>query len=180
MPDSVWTDDVAVLWQRPTEFFPTRDQTSAERTNAMIRFTIYATAAIAAFGSLPFGTVAVVGLAIVCALTMVADDDTKTATKTGARTSAGKRRTTCRSPTKDNPFMNRPPTDFGKPVADACEYHDVKEDVQQAFDEGLVREVTDVYHNRASDRQFVTVPVPDGIPDTHAFRTFLFGSMNTG
>ena len=39
--DPNWWQDVGVLWQRPLEFFPTADQTPAERGNALTRFLLY-------------------------------------------------------------------------------------------------------------------------------------------
>ena len=183
--DPLWPRDVTILWRRPMEFFPTRDQSPEERVNALVRFTLYAAAAIALFGSpSPVKSLAV-GVAVACVITMISSADLprkKTALKKRAsgsdrRDDAGKQATACRKPTPDNPFMNVPPTSFGEELAPACRYADVKADVKDNFESGLVREVTDVYHNRASDRQFITMPVSNGIPDTQAFRNFLFSNV---
>jgi hypothetical protein len=50
------------------------------------------------------------------------------------------------------------------------------------FDKGLSREITDVYHKKASDRQFVTMPATgdSGNPDTLAFRNFLYSETAKG
>jgi hypothetical protein len=181
-----------VLWRRPLEIFPSRDQTSSERVNALVRFALYAAIAVAAFGDVPSGRAIGVGLAVGLIITIIAssgsddDDDADaagcghTGKKKKSRCGAGKRvASDCRRPTRDNPFMNAPPTDFGSSTT-ACRYADVKDEIGANFERGLVREVTDVYKNRASDRQFVTMPVTNGIPDTQAFRNFLFSGTSAG
>lgn len=82
--------------------------------------------------------------------------------------------TACQRPTRDNPFANRL---IGDPVdrLPACKYEDVKDEVEAAFDYGLPREFTDIYRTGASDRQFMTMPVTDIVPDTIAFANFLYG-----
>lgn len=183
--DPLWPQDVSILWRRPLEFFPTRDQTAEERINALVRFATYATAAVAMFGTVHPGKAAAVGAAVIVMITVAASSDPPSKPVGPAPdahdASVERRPATCRKPTKDNPFMNAPVTDFGKPSARACPYtEEVKKDVERYFEDGLVREVTDVYHNRASDRQFVTVPVPDNVPDTLAFRNFLFADTVAG
>lgn len=49
MHDPVWYRDVRVLFQRPTEFFPSRDQTPEERVNSIVRMIVYASAAVFAY-----------------------------------------------------------------------------------------------------------------------------------
>jgi len=181
--DPLWPRDVSVLWRRPKEFFPTRDHTDAERINALVRFSLYAALAAALVSPTPARVVAI-GVVVAAVLTFVASSSTASPANppssrratVGSDTTAGKHAIACRRPTKDNPFMNTPTTEFGQPNPRACRYADVQDDVVASFDDGLVREVTDVYHNRASDRQFVTVPVPDAVPDTLAFRNFLFSN----
>lgn len=186
----MWPQDVAVLWRRPLEIFPSRDQTSSERVNALVRFALYAAIAVAVFGDVPPGRAIGVGLAVGLIITIIAsgsdgDDDAAAAgcggtTKMSTCATAGKRTSAaCRRPTRDNPFMNAPPTEFGSSTT-ACRYADVKDEISTNFERGLVREVTDVYKNRASDRQFVTMPVTNGIPDTQAFRNFLFSGTAAG
>lgn len=47
--DPVWYRDVRVLWQRPGEFFPSRDQAPEERVNSIVRLIAYAGAAVFAY-----------------------------------------------------------------------------------------------------------------------------------
>lgn len=176
MSDSLWPRDVPALWRRPIEFFPTRDQSPEERVNAMVRFVMYSAVAIALFGRADPAKTIGFGLLLSVVITIVGSRESrrpppkKSAMKSSATTS------TCRGPTRDNPFMHTPVTEFGAPGQRACRFKDVADEVQDKFEHGLVREVTDVYHNRASDRQFVPVPVPDNIPDTLAFRNYVYST----
>jgi hypothetical protein len=177
---------VSTLWRRPTEFFPTRDQSPEERVNAVVRFVMYSAVAIAIFGRADPAKAVGFGLLVAVVITMLgsSDDSSQRPKKRGGAAasaaakpaSAGRRTMACRAPTRDNPFMHTPVTEFGAPGLRACRFKDVAGEVQDKFETGLVREVTDVYHNRASDRQFVPVPVPDNIPDTLAFRNFLYST----
>lgn len=71
---------------------------------------------------------------------------------------------TCKGPTDNNPFMNVLPTDYkddnGKPQTNfipSCSYDEVNDDVNNAFEKGLFKDVNDVYNKENSQRQFYTV-----------------------
>lgn len=51
--DPVWYQDVRVLWRRPFEFFPSRDQTPEERVNSLTRLVAYSSAAVYAYSRRP-------------------------------------------------------------------------------------------------------------------------------
>lgn len=51
--DPVWYHDVRVLWRRPAEFFPSRDQTPEERVNSLVRLITYAGLAVFAYSRRP-------------------------------------------------------------------------------------------------------------------------------
>lgn len=170
--DAPWTRDPAVLWRRPAEFFPARDMAPAERLNALVRFILYATAMVAALRyarGQPMGRVLAAGAAAVLVASAVAGGGGGDGTSTGA----GPRDVRCTRPTPDNPFMNRMPGD----PPDKPPPCDDPEGTARAFEHGLVREVSDVYKNRASDRQFATVLA---MPDTGAFANFLFPNTAKG
>lgn len=62
--DRAWFQDARVLFRRPAEFWPARDQGPEERLNALVRLVLYASAATALYSRKPkfmvFGIVAVV------------------------------------------------------------------------------------------------------------------------
>lgn len=170
-----WYNDIFVLGKRPLEFFPTRDHSPAEKLNSIVRFVAYGSAAIAVYRR--DTTPLLVGVLVIAVLSFVFSvPQQRNLDVTISRYAADKRDTTCTKPTQENPFMNRLPHEHGSDKAPACPQTDeVRRQAQQHFDRGLPREVSDVYRNRASDRQFMTMPVTDTIPDTLAFRNFLAG-----
>jgi hypothetical protein len=181
MFDTPWYQDPTVLFRRPLEFFPTRDMTPAERLNSLARFVAYASIAVAIYRAegtpLLVGAVVIVVLALVFALAPTSKASIATVID---ETST---RATCTPPTPDNPFMNVLADEFGTDKPGACPVTTATmKQSQQYFDQDLPRDISDVYHNRASDRQFVTMPASgtNGVPDTLAFRNFLFSQTANG
>lgn len=185
MFDRVWYRDPAVLLKRPLEFFPTRDMTPAERLNSITRFVIYASSGIAAYRQdatvLGIGAIVVIVLALVFSARSgkdtVTGEDIKEDGKIGERQK-------CRPPTPENPFMNVLADEYGdSAMPGACPVtSSTLKRSNDYFGQGLPREISDVYHNRASDRQFVTMPASgkNGVPDTLAFRNYLFSETVKG
>lgn len=89
---------------------------------------------------------------------------------------------TCQKPTRDNPFMNVLMTDYSKRPdrKQACSINGhVKRQMKQYFDKSLYRDVDDIYHKNASDRQFYTTPITTIPNDQTAFAKWLYGSGPT-
>ena len=65
--------------------------------------------------------------------------------------------------------------------APACSYDTpgVAKEMRKNFNKGLFRNLDDVYEVENSQRQFYTMPVTTGAPDTIAFAEFLFGRKKT-
>lgn len=171
--DKIWYEDVGVLFRRWKEFFPTADQTSTERVNAIVRLAIYAT--LAAFLYNRQARTLVAGAGVVAVLSFAFGH---------RRTEAlapmvSPKSTECTKPSEDNPFANVLLTDLGQPRPPACDYDSVKNDIAQHFNAGLFRNATDVYEKENSQHQFHTMPVTTTIPDTAAFANFLYGSMKS-
>jgi hypothetical protein len=178
--DRPWYVDPSVLIKRPLEFFPSRGMQPEEHLNAIVRFVIYASIATALYQNmltpLLFGCVCVV---IVSLLYSIRRTKLRTALQTFRRKGV---RAACTKPTEDNPFMNVLPHEFGQNKPDACPQTPcIEEKINEHFDSHVIREVSDVYKKRASDRQFVTMPVTgNGTPDTFAFRNYLFSQVAKG
>jgi hypothetical protein len=78
----------------------------------------------------------------------------------------------CTRPTPNNPFMNVSINDYKKfpnrPPACNLQKRSVRKAVNQYFDGELYRNVDDIFHRNASDRQFYTMPsttIPNGQTD---------------
>jgi hypothetical protein len=88
----------------------------------------------------------------------------------------------CRKPTKDNPFMNPPITDFSKefsPVGCNADDEDIKKEIEDSFNTDLYRDVQDLFDVKNSQRQFYTVPVTSIPNDQQGFAEWLYKSPNT-
>lgn len=199
--DPVWYQDVRVLPLRPTEFFPSRDQSADERVNAIVRLVLYAAIAVFAYtrspGYIAFALVAVSVVSLVHGV----GQRRKSAPGTrdmehgglaggggagglaggglgglagGGPESAQRVARACTRSTTDNPYANRLPGDApDRPPA--CKIDDHADAVRANFNAGLVRDPFDVWERGNSQRQFMTMPVTTGAPDTMAFARFCFG-----
>lgn len=89
---------------------------------------------------------------------------------------------TCQIPTANNPFMNVLMTDYvaNPQRAKACTItNKVKKNINKHFDDNLFRDIDDIFHKNASDRQFYTTP-NTGIPnDQTGFAKWLYGTGPT-
>jgi hypothetical protein len=89
---------------------------------------------------------------------------------------------TCRLPTENNPFMNPAITDFNNgdaPAACNADDDEVKEIIDTKFNEGLYRDIDDLFNIKNSQRQFYTVPVTSTPPDTVEFANWLYNTPKT-
>ena len=182
--DPVWYQDVRVLAQRWNQFFPTREQNSAERVNALVRLIMYMAIGVAAStGELGY---LLMGVGAVLAVSLLYRSSSGAAAHVagyngapGAPRSAAAEQECVRS-TPTNPFANVLLTDLGageRPPA--CKYEDMKDDVRTNFNKGLFRNVEDIYERENSQRQFYTMPVTTNIPDTRAFADFCYAPRTT-
>lgn len=183
--DPPWYQDVKVLAARPTEFFPTARQTSAERLNAAVRLIAYVSLAVFLVNArskyLLLGAtgIGVVSLAHKFKTSMGRGDaffDPDDPLR--PRTSVARETPRCTRPTPENPFMN--PT-LGEFVKDpnrppACRYEDVEQEIWENFDRGQFKDLEDVYDKDHGRRRFGIVPTNSFVPDTKAFREYLYGS----
>ena len=179
--DKPWYLDPSVLWRegRWVEFFPGRSMSDAERLNAVVRFSLLASAVISLYHKSP--QPALVGLGIVAVLTYLFAAERPRAAEAfaaGERPSSVQagRAGACTTSTPDNPWKNILPGDK-LPRAPACVADE--QEVLTNFEIGLPRELGDVYGPRGFPQQYGTLPSSTGIPDTASFKDFLFGEMKT-
>lgn len=170
--EQIWYKDVRVLVKNPTSFWPHRDQTPNEQVNSIIRLLIYITLGAFAYNH-KAGTL-FAGLALVGIVSLVARGKNvyKLAGLAGGYTKE------CRQPTRDNPFMNRLVSEYQKPnPKPPCDPDSVDPQIRNTFNEGLPRNLEDIYERENSQRQFYTVINGGAPPDTKAFANFLYGNQ---
>jgi hypothetical protein len=157
--------------------------TPAERLNTIVRFVLYASAAIAVYRR--DATIMAIGAAVIVVVSLVFSvPKTNIIEAIDKKDTVGERQSqSCTPPTPDNPFMNVLANEYMSSKPGACAVNAATlQKSNDYFNQGLPREIADVYHNRASDRQFVTMPASgtNGIPDTLAFRNYLFSETVKG
>ena len=81
--------------------------------------------------------------------------------------------------TPDNPFANMLVSDLatnpGRPRA--CAYDQHANLIEKHFNQGLVRNLYDVYDKENSQRQFMTMPVTTAAADVSAFARYCYGGL---
>ena len=166
--DKIWYQDIFVLARRPTEFFPTKMQSPSEHLNALVRLIIYVTVGLFAYTQ-SIKTIAL-GLAAITTISLVYRGRGRGA---GLSNGTGE----CRQPTKNNPFSNTLVNEYGHDLGPPpCEYDEVKDQIEKNFNEGLFKDLEDVFDKQNSQRQFYTHPTGGNPPDTKAFSEFLYGN----
>lgn len=84
----------------------------------------------------------------------------------------------CVKPTRNNPFMNPTPADYGdfpnRPPACRISNPSVERKVQKFMDETVYRDVDDIYGKTTNDRQFYTMPNTTIPNDQRKFAEFLY------
>jgi hypothetical protein len=89
----------------------------------------------------------------------------------------------CYKPSKDNPFMNVTMGDMNdfpnRPPACDITRATTKEKIKDLFDHGLYRDIDDIYHKKASDRQFYTTPSTTIPNDQVSFAQWCFKTGKT-
>lgn len=196
--DTAWYRDPTVLARRPDEFWPRRTQPDDERLNSLVRLLAYVSVAVYMYRRdlkfLSFGVGAVAFLSLVHrfggapggARRPLGRGSSSGAASckpcrpgSAAQPPPGGPGPVCTKSTPNNPFANMLVGDLatnpGRPAA--CSYDDHKEEIEQNFNRGLVRNAYDVYDKENSQRQFMTMPVTTAAPNTTAFARFAYGTV---
>lgn len=174
-----WYREPACLLRNWKEFFPARGMSPADTLNALTRFVMYSCTLIALYQN-DFTPVAI-GVMVIVLITAVYVPYMHTHRPTPTHAHRQRAEAMCTAPTSNNPFMNVLPHEYTSDKPKACPSTPAQDrEVNDKFEETVVREISDVYKKRASDRQFITMPVTSSIPDTQAFSNFLFSETVKG
>lgn len=183
--DDAWYNDIGVLARRPDEFWPTGEHTAEERLNALVRLVAYTSLGVFLYRTQ--AKFVAFGLGAVLLLSMVHMRDRRQPRADGgagkpvwrkAQSGPRGKAPACTLSTPNNPFANMLVSDLatnpGRPPA--CKYDDQADLIEKNFNQGLVRNMYDVYDRENSRRQFMTMPVTTASADTIAFAQFCYGN----
>lgn len=187
MAEPIWYQNPRVLVTGWRGFFPARDMSPTERVNSFVRLFLYVSIALSLYSRKPMYLVAGLAASSIVSLAYSSSsaaamygDASYGAEPVGQRArsvAAGPQR--CTRPTKENPFANMLLSDLADDPdrSGACAYDDVKDEISDYFNDGLPRNMTDVYEKENSQRQYMTMPVTRAVADTRAFAEFAYGSL---
>jgi hypothetical protein len=184
--DPIWYQNISILWSRPSEIIPTRDQSDTERVNSIVRLVLYCSIAVSLirynylYAALGGAIIAIISLSFALGKKKERGNESYA----NIRPDTVKRaKRACSKSTSNNPFSNATVGALmnNETRAPACSYDDKGEAalIRKNFNNGLYRNLDDVYEVENSQRQFYTMPVTTSAPDTIAFGQFLFGNKET-
>ena len=187
-----WLNDISILYNRNhvLEIFPSSSFDIIRKLNAIFRFSIYYSLLVFLYNrnnTNVFYIPIVVGILTYIVYkknNSIQVDDALINSINGNKESVQDMGSSCRIPTKDNPFMNPQLSDFGNnvDVKESCSSFDnkgIQRKIDEYFDEGIFKDYSDIFNNKNSQRQFFTVPGKDVPNDQGSFAQWLYGSPPT-
>jgi hypothetical protein len=182
--DKFWLNDPKVFIKSYLNFIPTKDMTIIQRYNAITLFCFYSLILMILFRQpiywlyIPISVVIIIILlfyvkdtkqnnpsketfdSIIESGYIDSDGNLRFNRVTNLPTTKPEVTFTCRKPTKDNPFMNPPISDFNTNAPEACNTDDenINNEITKAFKSDLYTDINDVFDKMNSQRQFYTVP----------------------
>jgi len=148
----IWFKDYNILFndERYLDFFPTPNMTSTQKLNAIVRMSIYMGIALSVITnnySYLYITI------VIMAITYFIFTNEKT------KEHFVEYKPVCTKPESDNPFMNINLITDARDKPAACEATpEIKNQIEEKFNEKLYRDVGDLYGKNNSQREFHTMP----------------------
>lgn len=185
--EKIWFKDVKNFINETnfSKFLPTVEMTLSEQLNALLRFSIYFSVVIFLIKKDTNIFLAPLGMAAFTYFIYTVDYNNKNERKILEKLQVSRdpvTRELCTTPTKDNPFMNVLMHEYSASPSrpGACALNGkVKKDIKNRFDTNLYRDVDDIFHKKASDRQFYTMPNTKIPNDSVEYAKWLYGSSKT-
>lgn len=181
--EKIWYEDIHHFITQDNFFaiWPSKEMSFAEQLNCLMRFSLYFAVVVFVIKKDPNILFIPIFMAIFTYYIYMVDVNNKKHEKeimehmnTMKDNETGKQ---CQRPSSQNPFMNVLMTDYVKNPErpPACTINNkVKKQVNKYFDNNLFRNVDDIFHKNASDRQFYTTPNTTIPNDQTAFAKWLY------
>jgi len=170
--NNFWTQKPEVLLNNWMEIIPNKEMTRIERLNAIARYSILVGLLLYyIYNDTNYLWIGIGGL-----LLTVFMSKEKESFEANVRQ--------CRRPTRDNPFMNTPVTEFNTQHLDACDITnpEISDKVNEEYYKDVFQDVSDVYNRRNGERQFYSMPQRLDYADQRLFADWLYndgGSCKT-
>lgn len=186
MEEIIWYKDIRKFltdFERYTYFLPDKTYTLVENLNACLRFSIYFSIVMAVIKkdirTLLFPIVVSIITFVIFTYEVKESQNKKELFKyLNLEEDKHRKNKVCYKPSKDNPFMNISFMDRksfqNRPPACNILKKSVKQEVATLFNDGLFRDVDDIFSKKASDRQFYTTPITTIPNDQSKFAEWCF------
>ena len=197
--DKIWVNDFSILihQERLLEFVPTKDMTTVEKINAIVRFSFYLSVLLSVCKNSYLYFYIFIGTLIITYLIYIFNDNieqfkpiqseplpmnkfqnanSNNNNNNNNNNSENAKTSKCVLPTKNNPFMNVMLTDNYKRKA-ACRSTDnkeIQEQVDKHFNNDLYKDVSAIFNKRNSQRSFYTMPSTTVPNDQIKFANWLY------
>ena len=168
---SFWLNDISVLFNNYTEFYPKKNMTQNEKANSLMRLAIYYGSLLVIF-NLDSSWLSI-SILLICLSIFI-----------GTTESFISENNKCTKPTKNNPYMNFTLGDHinnpNKPKA--CKLtNEIRKEELKHFRKNIngdsVINKFDLYSRNNNDRNFYTMPSTTLVNDQEAFAKFLYGDF---
>lgn len=181
--EQIWYDNIPGMFSETNYYtvLPTSDMTIQEKLNAIVRFFIY----LGVFLTLVKSDYRYMLLGIIAAILSVIFNEFELKKRNVAETFLRNKELeivdnkVCARSTVDNPFMNMSIADISlnpnHPEACNRQSPEIKKTIEKNFNARLFRDVSDIYGNQSSQRQFYTMPVTTITNDQSAVGRWLYG-----
>lgn len=182
--ERIWYKDVGgfITEKNVARFLPTTDMTFTEQLNSMLRFSIYFAIIVYVLRQqiniffIPI-SMALFTFCIDKVDTKNKRDEKDVIEKMGLRQERFENNALCYKPSKNNPFMNVLMSEYSENPSRpaACSLvSKTKQEVKKNFDRNLYRDIDDIFHKKASDRQFYTMPSTTIPNDSMSYARWLY------
>jgi len=188
--DTFWINDISILFSKNKflEVIPTSNMKINDKLNAVFRLSIYYFIIITIirknlnniFIPILVGIVTIIIYNNYKKINNIETVDEEVLNNyTTSNSKSDSESSSCRLPTKDNPFMNPTEIDIANgDIQQACPSYDnsvVRELESINFNRGLYMNTNDIYNNENSQRNFYTLPVSGIINDQTSFAEWCYG-----
>lgn len=165
------------------KFIPDKFMTFEEQLNATLRFAIYFSIIVFVIRNdhrVLFFAIFIALFTVIIHQHHLSTKDLKKQVLEKLELKQDKNNGYCVESTPSNPFMNVSMEDYktfpNRPKACNLQQRSVQRKVKQNFEEGLYRDVDDIFNKKASDRQYYTMPVTTIPNDQKAFANWLYST----
>tara|TARA_B100001094_G_scaffold317589_1_gene360176 strand:- start:3422 stop:4090 length:669 start_codon:yes stop_codon:yes gene_type:complete len=186
-----WFDDITILYNTNylLKYFPSNDMSLSEILNSLVRLSFYISIILIILKkNINYSFICIFTLAMTYLIySNLSDDDKKELEQFNNYEKFNKENFI--KPTKENPFMNVLQEDYENNVDRVAEneaelynndnYEKVQDVIEDNFSSNLFQDMTDIYNNRNSQRQYYTMPNTQIPNDQTSFAKWCYSTPTT-